>query len=200
MGFSFWDYGAMGLYLLAILALGAYFMRQENTVDYFLGGRGFHWFPVALSMFASLFSATSYVAAPAEAFNHGMTLFLKSAAVILGVPPAVIIFVRFFRRLSLTTAYEYLERRFNLAVRLVTSFLFLLLRSFWLGVVLFASAVALEPATGWPVWGSVLLVGTVAIVYTTMGGIKSVIWIEVIQFFCSFGWHCRGAGNSDMGS
>lgn len=183
MGFGPWDYVTLGAYLAGIVVLGAWFSRrQASTDDYFLGGRRFHWFPVALSMFAALFSATSYVAAPGEAFNHGMTLFLKSAAVLLGVPLAVVLFVRFFRRLSLTTAYEYLERRFDLKVRLTASFLFLLLRSFWLGVTLFASAVALEPVAGWPIWFSVVLVGVVATIYTTLGGMKSVIWIDAIQF------------------
>ncbi|HLA85794.1 MAG TPA: sodium/solute symporter [Thermoguttaceae bacterium] len=183
MGFSFWDYLVLGVYLAGIVLLGAWFARRQSSTDeYFLGGRRFHWFPVAVSMFASLFSATSYVAAPGEAFNHGMTLFLKSAAVLLGVPLAVILFVRFFRRLSLTTAYEYLERRFNLQVRLMASFLFLLLRSFWLGVTLFASAVALEPATHWPIGVGVVVVGVVATLCATLGGMKSVIWIEVIQF------------------
>lgn len=183
MGFGRWDYVTLGIYLAGIVALGAWFARQQSsTEEYFLGGRTFHWLPVALSMFASLFSATSYIAAPAEGFNHGMTLFLKSVAVLLGVPLAVVVFVRFFRRLSLTTAYEYLERRFDLKVRLMASFLFLLLRSFWLGVVLFASAVALQPATGWPVWFSILLVGVAATIYTTLGGMRSVIWTDVIQF------------------
>jgi len=183
MGFGVGDYVVLGAYLAGIVAMGAWFARRQSSTDeFFLGGRQFHWLPVAVSMFASLFSATSYVAAPGEAFNHGMTLFLKSVAVLLGVPLAVIVFVRFFRRLSLTTAYEYLERRFNLQVRLVTSFLFLLLRSFWLGVTLFASAVALEPATGWPIWFSVALVGVVATICATLGGMKSVVWIEVVQF------------------
>ncbi|NLE37220.1 MAG: sodium/solute symporter, partial [Pirellulaceae bacterium] len=188
MGFGFWDYLTLGVYLAGIVLLGAWFSRRQSSTDeYFLGSRGFHWLPVALSMFASLFSASSYVAAPAEAFNHGMTLFLKSVAVLLGVPLAVVLFVRPFRRMSLTTAYEYLERRFDLKVRLTASFLFLLLRSFWLGVVLFASAVALQPATGWPIWFSVVLVGIVATTYTTLGGMRSVIWTDVIQFLVLLG-------------
>lgn len=183
MGFGFWDYLVLAAYLAGIIALGAWLgRRQSSTAEYFLGSRQFHWLPVAMSMFAALFSASSYVAAPGEAYNHGMTLFAKSVAVLLGVPPAVILFVRFFRRLNLTTAYEYLERRFDLRVRLVGSLLFLLLRSFWLGVVLFASAVALEPATGWPIWAGVLLVGLVSTAYTTLGGMKSIIWIDAIQF------------------
>jgi SSS family transporter len=188
MGFGVWDYMAMAAYIGGIVAMGLFFMtRQKSTEDYFLGGRQFHWLPVAISMFASLFSAISYIAIPAEAYNNGMMLFLKSAFVLLGVPPAVIIFVRFFRRLSLTTAYEYLERRFDLRVRLLASGLFLLLRSFYLGVVLFASAVALQPATGWSLWFSIILMGVVATLYTTMGGIKSVIWTDVVQFVVLLG-------------
>ncbi len=188
MGFGYLDYAAMVAYIGGIVAMGFFFMRrQETTEDYFLGGRRFHWLPVAISMFASLFSAISYIAVPAEAYNHGLMLFLFSVSVILGVPLAIIIFVRFFRRLSLTTAYEYLERRFDLRVRLMASFLFMLLRSFYLGVVLFASAVALQPATGWPVWFSIVLVGVVATIYTTMGGMKSVIWTDVVQFVVLFG-------------
>ncbi|MBN2022203.1 MAG: sodium/solute symporter [Pirellulales bacterium] len=188
MGFGFWDYAALVAYLAGVVGLGIAVARNEkSSSDYFLGGRGFHWLPVALSMFAALFSATSYVAAPGEAYNNGMTFFLKSVAVLLGVPPAVLIFVRFFRRLSLTTAYEYLEQRFDLRVRLLTSFFFLLLRSFWLGVVLYASAVVLQPVTGWPVWFSVALVGVVATAYTAFGGMKSVIWTNAVQFFILLG-------------
>ena len=183
MGFTFWDYFALSVYLIGIIAMGIWCGRkQSSTSDFFLGGRRFHWLPVAMSMFAALFSATSYVAAPGEAYNHGMTLYLKSVAVLLGVPLAVVIFVRFFRRLSLTTAYEYLERRFDLKIRLLASFLFLLLRSFWLGIVLFASAVVLQPVTGWPIWLSILLVGAVATLCTTIGGMKAVVWIEAVQF------------------
>jgi SSS family transporter len=183
MGFGFADYVTMGLYLAGIVAMGVWLMgRQKDTADYFLGSRNFHWLPVAISMFASLFSAVSFIAAPGEAYNHGMMVFLKSIFVLLGLPPAIILFVRFFRRLSLTTAYEYLEKRFDLKVRLMGSLLFLLLRAFYTGVVLFASAVALGPATGLEVWQSIVLVGVIATVYTTMGGMKSVIWTDVIQF------------------
>lgn len=188
MGFSSLDCVVVVVYLACILGMGLHFMRQkEGADDYFVGGRRFHWLPVAISMFASLFSAISYIATPAEAYNHGMMLFLFSAAVILGIPPAVIVFVRFFRRLSLTTAYEYLERRFDLKVRLTASLLFLLLRSSYLGVVLFASGVALQPAIGWPVWLSVVVVGALATVCATVGGIKAVIWIEVVQFVVLLG-------------
>ena len=188
MGFDTLDYIVMLGYLGVILGMGTYFMfRQKSTSEYFLGSQKMHWLPVAISMFAAVLSAISYVACPAEAYNHGMTMSLKSVFVILGIPPAIYLFVRFFRRLSITTAYEYLEDRFGVSVRLTTAGLFLLLRSFHIGVVLFASAVVLQPATGWPIWLSIVLVGSVATTYTAMGGISSVVWIDVLQFFVLVG-------------
>lgn len=187
-GFGPLDYTAVLIYLAAIAAMGFCFVRrQRSTADYFVGGREFHWLPVAVSMFASLFSAISYIAAPAEAYNNGMMYFLFFILVLPAIPIAVVVFVRFLRGLLLTTAYEYLERRFDVRVRLATSWLFLLLRSFYLGVVLFASGLVLEPATGWPVWMSVILVGGIATACTTAGGIRAVIWIEVVQFVVLLG-------------
>ena len=139
MRFHFLDYGVMVFYILAIIGMSMFFMRrQENTTDYFLGGRLFHWFPVAISMYATLFSPISFISSPGRAYNHGMTMYLFSFFAVIGAMLGVKIFVPFFRNLSLTTAYEYLERRFNVNNRLMASFLFLMLRVFYLGVVLFA--------------------------------------------------------------
>ena len=170
-------------YILAIFVMSLFFMRrQEDTTDYFLGGRMFHWIPVAISMYATLFSPISFISSPGRAYNHGMTMYLYSIFAVVGALIGIKIFVPFFRNLSLTTAYEYLERRFNLYIRLLASFLFMMLRVFYLGVVLFATAIALEPATGWPYLVSIAVVGLIATLYTTMGGMKTVVWSDVMQF------------------
>jgi len=188
MGFGARDYAAVSIYLAGVLGMGYGFMRrQKSTSDYFVGGRRFHWLPVAISMFTALFSVISYIAAPAEAFNHGMTLSLFVLFMLLAIPVAAVVFVRFFRHIALTSVYEYLERRFDLRVRLATSFLFLALRSFYLGVVLFASAVALYPILGWPLWLSVIVVGAVATACAAMGGLEGLVWIDVAQFFVLLG-------------
>ena len=110
MDFGFLDYFVMVIYILAIVGIGMFFMRRhENTTDYFLGGRFFHWVPIAISIYVSLFSAISFISSPGEAYNNGMMLFLFSVFAVPGAILAVILFVPFFRRLSLTTAYEYLE-------------------------------------------------------------------------------------------
>jgi SSS family transporter len=188
MSFGILDYLAMAAYVLILVGIGLYFMRtQANAAEYFLGNRRFHWFPLAVGLFASLFSSVSFVAAPGEAYNNGLTLFLKSCFVLLGIPLAIIIFVRPFRRMNLTTAYEYLERRFDLRVRLLASGLFLLLRGWYLGAVLYATAVALRPATGITAWKSIILLGAAMTLYTTLGGLKSVVWADFLQFVVMFG-------------
>ena len=188
MGFGIVDYVVMAVYTLVIIGMGMYFMRgQDNTEEYFFGGRRFHWLPVAISLYASLFSAISFLAAPGEAYNNGMMYYLWTFFVVPGAILAIIIFVPFFHGLSLTTAYEYLERRFNLHIRLLASFLFLMLRSFYLGIVLFACGIALYPVTGWSIPVSILFIGAVATLYTTLGGMKSVVWTDVMQFFVLIG-------------
>jgi len=188
LGFTALDYMVMVTYILAIIGMSLFFMRrQKNTTDYFLGGRSFPWFPVAISMYVTLFSPISFIASPGRAYNYGMTMYLYSIFAVIGAILGIIIFVPFLRKLSLTTAYEYLERRFDLNIRLLASFLFLMLRVFYLGVVLFATAIALRPATGWPLLLSIVLVGVIATFYTTMGGMKTVVWSDVLQFTILFG-------------
>jgi SSS family transporter len=175
-------------YFFILLGIGYYFMvRQHNTTDYFLGGRKTPWFAAAISLFCSLFSAVSFIAAPGEAFEHGMTIYPRYVMFLLAVPVAVVLFVRFYRRLELTSAYEYLERRFDVTVRAIASFLFLVLRCFYLGVVLYASALALTPLTGLNIWWGILIMGIVATATAGMGGMSSVIWADVFQFIILLG-------------
>jgi len=188
MGLGTLDYITMAAYVVLLIGISIFFMRsQVNPTEYFLGSRRFHWFPLAVGLFASLFSSVSFVAAPGEAYNYGMPLFLKSCFILLAVPLAVVIFVRTFRRMNLTTAYEYLEVRFDLRVRLLASGLFLLLRAWYLGTVLYATAVALHPATGLRPWLSIVLLGIATTLYTALGGLKSVVWADLLQFVIMFG-------------
>ncbi len=188
MKFSFLDSAVLVLYISALLGIGYFFMaRQRNTDDYFLGGRKTPWFAAAISLFCSLFSAVSFISVPGEAYNYGMMIFPRYVMFLLAVPPAVVLFVRFYRRLELTSAYEYLERRFDVSVRVIASFLFLILRCFYLGVVLYASALALTPITGLNIGYGIVLMGVVATATAGMGGMSSVIWADVFQFIVLLG-------------
>jgi SSS family transporter len=188
MKFALFDCITLVLYFAVLLGIGLYFMsRQHNTEDYFLGGRKTPWFAAAISLFCSLFSAVSFISVPGEAYNYGLTIFPRFVLFLAAVPIAVILFVRFFRRLELTTAYEYLERRFNVTVRSIASFLFLILRCFYLGVVMYASAMAMKPITGLDIGYGIMIMGVAATATTTMGGMSSVIWADVFQFIVLLG-------------
>ncbi|MCC6126388.1 MAG: sodium/solute symporter [Pirellulales bacterium] len=188
MNISFLDLIVLVAYFFILLGIGYYFMaRQRNTTDYFLGGRKTPWFAAAISLFCSLFSAVSFIAAPGYAYTSGMPLYLSYPLFLLALPPAIVLFVRFYRRLELTSAYEYLERRFDVSVRAIASFLFLVLRCFYLGVVLYASALALAPLTGLNIWSGILIMGIVATATAGMGGMSSVIWADVFQFIVLLG-------------
>lgn len=182
------DYAVIAAYMLAMVAIGFRVgQKQKSTADFFLAGRNMTWWPVALSLFAALFSAISYVAMPGEAFNYGMNMSLMAPLSLLPIPIVVFVFLRLFYKLRLWTAYEYLERRFDVRVRLVGSLAFLLLRSFYLGVVLYAAALVIQPITGWSLTTSALIIGLGSTLYIAVGGSEAVIWTDVVQTFILLG-------------
>jgi SSS family solute:Na+ symporter len=118
---------------------------------------------------------------PAWSYKHNMQLAWMIVACPLTAPIVILVFVPFYARLNLYTAYEYLERRFNLAARLVTSSLFLCLRSTHVAIALYAPSLVINLVTGLPVWECILFMGLFTTGYTTLGGIKAVIWTDTIQ-------------------
>ncbi len=182
-GFSALDYAAVFVYLVAIAAIGSTFYRKNSTAkEFFLGGRSMSWIPTGISLVAADLSAISVMGAPAWSYKNNLELMLVTCAYPLVVPFVILIFVPFYSRLNLYTAYEYLERRFNLSVRLVTSALFQLLRSWHVALAIYGPALVINLVTGLPVWACILMMGCFTTVYTTLGGIKAVIWTDVIQF------------------
>lgn len=184
----FIDYVVMIIYLLAMIGMGYWVgRRQHNTEDFFLAGRHMVWWPVAISLFASLFSAISYISMPGEAFNYGMTMYLGGIVTLLPLPIMLLVFLRLFYKLKLWTAYEYFEGRFNVKVRILGSCTFMLMRGVYLGTVLYATALLLNAAIGWPLWLSILVIGLIGTFYTALGGMSAVIWTDVVQFFILLG-------------
>jgi SSS family transporter len=182
------DYAVMLIYLLLMVGLGYWVGRkQHNTEDFLLAGRHMIWWPVAISLFASLFSAISYIAMPGEAFNFGMTMYLGGIVTLLPLPIMLMVFLRLFYKLKLWTAYEYFEGRFNVKVRIIGSCTFLLMRGVYLGTVLYATGLLLKAAIGWPMWLSILIIGVIGTLYTVLGGMTAVIWTDVAQFFILLG-------------
>ncbi|MFN4258690.1 MAG: sodium:solute symporter family transporter [Gemmataceae bacterium] len=173
-------------YLGIVFAIGWWFARQQQSNDdYFLGGRRLNWLPVGLSLFATSFSSLSFVGLPREAAYADYHLLLAILFIPLVVTPIVCIwFIPLYHRLGLTSAYEYLEKRFSREIRLLASTLYIVHHIGWMGSVLFAVAVILQVVLGLDETGMrrlLVAVGVFATFYTAIGGVKAVIWTDVLQ-------------------
>jgi len=176
------DYLALIGYLVVIVGIGAYFSRRENTTDdYFLAGRRIPWWAASLSIFSTYLSAVTFMAIPAKAFTADWVTILVNLGIILVAPLTVFCFVPFYRRLNVTTIYEYLEMRFSPAIRIYGSLSFVLLQLAKMGVFLLLPALALSTVTGFNVYASIIIMGVLCTLYTVLGGIEAVIWTDVLQ-------------------
>jgi len=178
------DYAVMIIYMLIVLGIGFYFSRNEkNSEDYLLGGRNMPYMAIGLSCMMSLLSSISIVVVPGEIFNNGITLFSLSSTLGLFLAiPCFLLFIRFYFKLGSFTPYEYLEYRYNPAVRSIIAISALYTRTIYLGTVLFTTSKIFEGAYDWEAWKTILLVGTIGTVYTILGGMKAVVWSDVMQF------------------
>jgi SSS family solute:Na+ symporter len=177
------DYAALLAYLAAMLLIGAYAARRQGSdEEYFLGSRQLPWFAVGVSIIASLLSSLTYLSEPGEVWNSGVTHMLGKMLAIPVEMFAVWVFcVPFMMRFRFTSAYEYLEHRFNYATRLLGAGLFMAMVVLWMGFVVLASSRTLSELSRTPLWLVIAVVGVVATVYTTMGGLRAVIWTDVAQ-------------------
>ena len=172
-----------------MLGIGFFFAKGENSSEeYLLGGRRMPTLAIGLSCMVSLLSSVSIVMVPGEIFNNGLTLFIFQGTIGLALSiPCYLLFTRFYFLLGSFTPYEYLEYRYDRTVRSVVAISAFYTRTMYLGMVLYTTAKIFESCYGWPAWFSILLVGTVGVVYTVMGGMKAVVWTDVLQFLFLFG-------------
>ncbi|KAL1783106.1 sodium-dependent multivitamin transporter [Sigmodon hispidus] len=142
--------------------------------------------PVALSLLATFQSAVAILGAPAEIYRYGTQYWFLGCSYFLGLLIPAHIFIPVFYRLHLTSAYEYLELRFNKAVRILGTVTFIFQMVIYMGVALYAPSLALNAVTGFDLWLSVLALGIVCNIYTALGGLKAVIWTDVFQTLVMF--------------
>ncbi|MBI3852059.1 MAG: sodium/solute symporter [Verrucomicrobia bacterium] len=186
--FGITGYLILAVYMVATVLLGLSFTRkQKNLAGYFLAERSAPWWAVGISVLACDLSAISYMGVPAWTYHHD----LRYAMTILMFPLMAIIvaylFIPFLARLKVFTIYEYLEHRFGMQSRLFASALFLLQRASHMAIAIYAISLALQQIVGWPVWACVTLVGALTTLYTVLGGMKAVLWTDVMQFFVLMG-------------
>jgi SSS family transporter len=178
------DYAVIVVYLGALVWIGAWFTRSEkSTEQYFLGGRRVPWWAVGLSIFGTSLSAITYLSIPAHAYATDWTNFLANLGILVVAPLVVLFYLPRFHQYPIHTAYEYLERRFHLALRIYGSLCFMLFQFGRVGIVLYLPAITLTAATGMNIYLCIALMGVLATVYTVLGGIEAVIWTDVVQSF-----------------
>lgn len=182
------NYTVLIIYLLISLMIGIYFARkQKSTEDYFVGGGRIPWWAAGLSVFGTLLSAITFMAIPAKAYITDWSFFFLNITAILITPVIAFIFIPFFNKLKIKTAYEYLENRFNYLARAFGSLSFILFQLGRIGIVLLLPSLAISIVTGIPVETSILVMGLLCILYTTFGGIEAVIWTDVLQVIVLLG-------------
>jgi SSS family solute:Na+ symporter len=182
------DYTVLGAYLLAMVAIGFWFARRNRSSDdFFRGGQTVPWWVAGCSIFATMLSSITFLAIPAKAYSQDLVLLVANLMIPVVAPLAVFLALPFFRRMNLTSAYEYLESRFNRAVRLVASGLFAAFHLFRIGIVLSLAGLALATFTPLSPAQSVLLAGLLCVIYSTLGGLLAVVWTDTIQTFVLLG-------------
>jgi SSS family solute:Na+ symporter len=180
-GLHWADYAVIVVYFLAMIAIGAYFSGQKSGEEYFVGGRSMPWLAVGLSLFSALLSTISYLAVPGETILQGIGYCFNLLHIPFSYAVIYFLLIPFFMRLKVVSAYEYLERRFSPAVRMLGAGIFMLYCLGWMATVVLTCSVGLVQMTGWPLWMVLIANGLVSTVYTTMGGIRAVVWTDVVQ-------------------
>ncbi len=176
------NYFVLFLYFGVLIVIGLYFSkRQQSTEDYFKGGNRIPWWAAGLSLFGTSLSAITFMAIPAKTFATDWAYFFLQMTPLLTAPLIVGLYIPFFRRLNVTTAYEYLEKRFNYLTRILGSLSFILFQIGRVGIVLYLPSLALHIVTDVNISFCILAMGVISIVYTMIGGIEAVIWTDVLQ-------------------
>ncbi|XP_063960097.1 sodium-coupled monocarboxylate transporter 2-like [Lytechinus pictus] len=183
--FSGADYGVLGAMLALSLGIGFYQAcaggKQKTAEEFLMANRNMHPIPVALSLVASFISAITFLGTPAENYVHGIMHSWFWLASVFASIITMLLFMPTFYRLGITSSNEYLELRFNRFARYLGMGIFFLYMIFYLGIVLYAPSLALNAVTGLNLWGSVFAIGIVCTLYTTIGGMKAVLWTDVFQ-------------------
>jgi SSS family solute:Na+ symporter len=173
--------------LSGIIVYGIYKSRTtKNLEGYFLSNRSLPWYLVLLSIMGTQASAITYLSGPGQSYTDGMR-FLQYY---FGLPLAMIVisifFVPVYNRLKVLTAYEFLEKRFDLKTRTFTSFLFLLSRGLSTGVSIYAPSLVLSSLMGWNIYYTNIVMGGLLIIYTMSGGAKAVAHTQMLQMIIVF--------------
>lgn len=192
------DWASLLAYAALLVGISIYHSRRiKARDDYYLAGRSMSRWPIAMSMYVALFSTNTFVGVIGWVNRPNGTIWigLQNIGIILAVPLVVALFPSVFFRLKLTTAYEYLERRFSYPVRSLAAVFFLSARIMWMSTMLYAGSLVVSQLVGWTaergvVHGqlyTIVILAAMGAFLSLAGGMRAVIWTDVAQFFVLFG-------------
>ncbi|XP_077990171.1 sodium-coupled monocarboxylate transporter 1-like isoform X1 [Glandiceps talaboti] len=184
--FSIADFVVFGLLLFVSAGIGVFHAftggKQKTTGEFLMADRNMRPWPVGASLIASFMSAITVLGTPAEHYIYGSMFGYFGLTYTIVMIFSAEFYMPIFYRLGLTSAYQYLEIRFNSKlVRVLGACTFMCQMVLYMGIAIYAPSLALNAVTGFTLWGSVLTCGLVCTFYTTIGGMKAVLWTDVFQ-------------------
>jgi SSS family solute:Na+ symporter len=181
--FTLLDWIIVGVYFMLVIGISVIVSRkmQSNTNDFFLGGGKIPWWAAGLSIFGSKLSALTFIAIPAKAYATDWVYLLNNIMIVAVAPLIVYFYLPYFRKMKLTSVYEYLHIRFNQRVKLLGSLTFVLFQVSRLGIVIYLPALVLSAVTGINIFVCIIGITVITTAYSVSGGIEAVVWTEVMQ-------------------
>ncbi|NIB40355.1 sodium/solute symporter [Pseudomaricurvus alkylphenolicus] len=180
--FGLLNWSVVFAYLIANLGLGWYMSRRVSTSeDYYLGDRSSPWWAIGISVVATYVSALSFLGGPAWAYGDGMAALAIHINYSLVVFACIVFFIPFFYNSGVASIYDYLERRFGIASRAVMGILFMVTMALGAASIMTATAVVVTFVTGLSTTFAIVLMTTIVVAYTMLGGMNAVIWTDVLQ-------------------
>ncbi|XP_017772836.1 PREDICTED: sodium-coupled monocarboxylate transporter 1-like [Nicrophorus vespilloides] len=188
--FKWSDYILITVMMLGSLAIGiyyGYFAKHQSVDQYLRGSRNMNLIPIVMSMCASIISGISFIAIPAEIFKFGITTFLTPIILQFSICFMSFYIYPVLYNLNLTSIYEYMELRFDKRVRLLTSFLYAMSMLCFLTISIYAPALIISRGTSINVHYLSVTITTICVFYTSVGGLKAVIWTDALQLLFMVG-------------
>jgi len=183
------DYIVIASYIIGFLLLGRLFKENKDSKDYFLGGQSFGWFPLSMSTIATQLSAISFISAPAFVGlkeGGGMMWLTYEFAVPIAMLFLMVFLIPPMYKAGIVSVYSFLENRFSASTRILVSGVFQVSRAFGTSVMIYTVALILTSVMSIPMWQTILIIGVVTLIYSYQGGMKAVIWGDMIQMLILF--------------
>lgn len=183
------DYLVIISYIIGFLLLGRLFKDNKDSQDYFLGGKSFGWFPLSMSTIATQLSAISFISAPAFVGlkeGGGMMWLTYEFAVPLAMLFLMVFLIPPMYKAGIVSVYAYLEKRFSSSTRILLSAVFQVSRAFATSVMVYTVALILTSVMDIPMWQTILIIGVVTLIYSYQGGMKAVVYGDMIQMIILF--------------